>query len=170
MKVSTLLLVFVLWQSTEAKAMEQIPKTVTNAEVASLSQESDLAQELADAQLFLLAQKSEINILNQHLKEAKSSEAKLRAESSTIAVGGFEMTKSQFIDLSLAVSGFLLLLVVILFWKMKRDSKSGSEAKVKLAELEEEYDQHIKTALEREQKIRRQLQDEINRRKISDAS
>ena len=32
-------------------------------------------------------------------------------------------------------------------------------------EVEEEYDEHRKKALEREQKVRRQLQDEINKQK-----
>lgn len=169
MKVTTLLLVFALWQSTAAKSVDQIPKVNAVAEI-DVNQHSELGQELADAQMFLLAQKLEIQTLNQRLTAVKISEAKLKAESSTISVGGLRMPKKEFVEVSLAVSGILLLSVLILIWKMKRDSKSGLEARAKLVELEQEYDQHIKTALEREQKIRRQLQDEINRRKILDAS
>ena len=172
MKVKNLLLAVVLWQSAAATTLEQIPKVNPSLteDGSSLNQNSDLALELADAQLFLLAQKSEINILKQHLKESQKSEARLRTESTSISVGSFTISKIHFANLSLSVGGFLLLTVVFLLWKLKRDGNSLRAAKLKLTDLEEEYDQHIKTALDREQKIRRQLQDEINRRKINNAS
>ena len=155
MKVKNLLLAVVLWQSAAATTLEQIPKVNTSLteDGSSLNQNSDLALELADAQLFLL-----------------SSEARLRTESTSISVGSFTISKIHFANLSLSVGGFLLLTVVFLLWKLKRDGNSLRAAKLKLTDLEEEYDQHIKTALDREQKIRRQLQDEINRRKINNAS
>ena len=41
------------------------------------------------------------------------------------------------------------------------------DAKRALSEMEEEFEEHRKTALEREQKVRRQLQDEINKQKTT---
>ncbi|WP_407267387.1 hypothetical protein R8G64_12630 [Tenacibaculum maritimum] len=39
------------------------------------------------------------------------------------------------------------------------------EAKNNLAEIEQEFEEHRKKSLEKEQKIRRQLQDEINKQR-----
>ena len=41
------------------------------------------------------------------------------------------------------------------------------QAKLSLAETEEEFEEHRRNALEREQKVRRQLQDMINEQKNS---
>ena len=169
MNVKTLLVGFVLWQGAAENTVKQIPKVTPSLSEngAALNPNSDLALELADAQLFLLAQKSEINSLKQQLNELQKSEAKLRSQVSIIDVGSVTMLKTQFVTLILLVAGFLLLTVFFLLWKLKRDGKSCRESNLKLSDLEEEYDHHIKTALDREQKIRRQLQDEINRRKIN---
>lgn len=132
--------------------------------------QSELAIELADAQLFLLTQKAEIKILRQQLASAKASEASLRAESGFISYGNLDIDKNKFVNGFLISLGFFAAVLISLFWKIKRSSLRVREAETKLNDLEVEHEQHIKTALEREQKIRRQLQDEINRRKISDAS
>ncbi len=59
--------------------------------------------------------------------------------------------------------------MVLLFfiYKYKNSNSTTKEAKKNLAEIEDEFDDHRRTALEREQKVRRQLQDELNKQKGS---
>ncbi|MDX1316484.1 MAG: tRNA (guanine-N1)-methyltransferase, partial [Xanthomarina gelatinilytica] len=49
--------------------------------------------------------------------------------------------------------------------KYKNSHVITKEAKKALEEIEVEFEEHRKTALEREQKVRRQLQDELNKQK-----
>jgi hypothetical protein len=56
---------------------------------------------------------------------------------------------------------FLLLFI----YKFKGSNSSTREAKLRLDEVETEFEDHRRNALEREQKVRRQLQDELNKHK-----
>ena len=59
----------------------------------------------------------------------------------------------------------LLLLLLFFIYKFRNSNILTQEAKTNLAELEVEYEDHRRRALEREQKISRQYQDEINKNK-----
>lgn len=61
----------------------------------------------------------------------------------------------------------LLVLLALFVYKFKDSSTLTKEVKKSLAELNIEFEAHRRRALEREQKVRRQLQDEINKQKIS---
>ncbi len=64
-----------------------------------------------------------------------------------------------------SIIGGLLALLLLFIYKFKNSNSITREANHNLAEIEEEFDDHRRTALEREQKVRRQLQDEINKQK-----
>ncbi|MBD3661274.1 MAG: tRNA (guanine-N1)-methyltransferase, partial [Arenibacter algicola] len=61
----------------------------------------------------------------------------------------------------------LLMFLIFFIYKIRNSNNSTQEAKSTLAEEETEYEDHRRRALEREQKISRQLQDEINKHKKS---
>jgi len=63
------------------------------------------------------------------------------------------------------IIGSLLLLLLFFIYKFRNSNILTQEAKTNLSELEIEYEDHRRRALEREQKISRQLQDEINKQK-----
>ena len=50
-------------------------------------------------------------------------------------------------------------------YQFKNANTVTKKAKLDLSELETEFEQHRKTALKREQKVMRKLQDEINKNK-----
>ncbi|MEQ6122977.1 hypothetical protein AAON49_02100 [Pseudotenacibaculum sp. MALMAid0570] len=78
---------------------------------------------------------------------------------------GLEFPKSTY---NLMVWGIIIALAVLLFYfiyKFKNSNIVTTHAKIELSELEEEFAIHKKKALEREQKLRRQLQDEINKQR-----
>ena len=59
----------------------------------------------------------------------------------------------------------MLFLILLLFfiYKFKNSNTVTLAAKSQLADVEKEYESHKKTALEREQKVMRKLQDELNK-------
>lgn len=77
---------------------------------------------------------------------------------------GMSMTKTTY---SLLVWGLVLVLAVILIFYIYRFSQSHvltKDARKAFDDLQAEFDQHRKKAMEKEQKLKRQLQDEINRK------
>jgi len=63
------------------------------------------------------------------------------------------------------IIGVLAVLWLFFAYKFKSSNSITKEANTKLAETEQEFEEHRKRALEREQQVRRKLQDEINKNK-----
>ena len=61
----------------------------------------------------------------------------------------------------------MLLALTYFIFKFSKSNVLTKEAKSNLIEVEQEFEQHRKKTLEREQKLRRQLQDEINKQRNS---
>ncbi len=59
----------------------------------------------------------------------------------------------------------LAALLALFIFKFNQSNIITKQVKVRLQETEDEFDAHRKRALEREQKVMRKLQDEINKRK-----
>ncbi|GAL80099.1 hypothetical protein JCM19274_3669 [Algibacter lectus] len=78
---------------------------------------------------------------------------------------GLQMSKSSYNVLMWSIIGGLLAFLLFFIYKFNNSNAITRAAKKSLAETEEEFEEHRKTALEREQKVRRQLQDEINKQK-----
>jgi hypothetical protein len=58
----------------------------------------------------------------------------------------------------------LIVLLGFFIYKFNSSNVLTTEAKKSFQELQQEFDAHKKTAREREQKLARQLQDELNKR------
>ena len=58
----------------------------------------------------------------------------------------------------------LIALLAIFIFRFKNSNIVTKATKNALAELENEFKEHRRIALEREQKVRRELQDELNKR------
>ena len=80
---------------------------------------------------------------------------------------GMQMTKTGYNILLWSIIGGLLVLLLLFIFKFKNSNVITRNAKLALAETEEEFEAHRKRALEREQKVMRRLQDEINKQKAS---
>jgi len=80
-----------------------------------------------------------------------------------IEVFGILTKKSTY---NMVMWGTIILLVLIILFLYYKFSSSQSITKstlVRLSEIEEEFEKHRQNALEREQQVRRKLQDEINK-------
>ncbi len=78
----------------------------------------------------------------------------------SMAFLGMEIKKGVYNSVMWGLVFGLLILASIMFLMFKRSHSITTETKKRLAEVEEEYETHRKSALKREQKLARQLMDE----------
>ncbi|SDX85598.1 hypothetical protein SAMN05444411_110111 [Lutibacter oricola] len=110
-------------------------------------------------------QKNNISNLNNSLTESKNIIDKLNNENQSISLFGIQIGKGVFKTIMFSIIGGLIALLIVFIGKFKQSNSVTKEIKARLTETEEEFENHRKVALEREQKVRRQLQDELNKQK-----
>ncbi|MDX1364808.1 hypothetical protein [Arenibacter latericius] len=108
-----------------------------------------------------------IGSLNQQLEETTNNLASVTEEKDSMSFLGLLIEKSTYNVILWTIIGSLLLLLLFFIYKFRNSNILTQEAKQSLSEVEKEYEDHRRRALEREQKISRQLQDEINKYKKS---
>jgi hypothetical protein len=111
----------------------------------------------------IVSQNKQISTLKKSLEETQISLNNLSTEKDNISFLGLSLTKTSYSILLFSIIGLLMACVAFFAFQFKNSNVLTKNAKEKLNELEFEFDEHRKTALEREQKVRRQLQDEINK-------
>ncbi|TDQ31656.1 tRNA (guanine-N1)-methyltransferase [Zeaxanthinibacter enoshimensis] len=110
---------------------------------------------------------STITSLNQKLEETTKSLASVTEEKDSMSFIGIQVSKGTYNFILWTIILALLLMLLLFIYRFRRSNYLTQEAKANLAELETEYEDHRRRALEREQRISRQLQDEINKYKKS---
>jgi len=110
-------------------------------------------------------QLTEIDKLKTDLATTQSDLTATKAEKDSMALFGMQMSKTSYNILLWSIIAGLLALLLIFIYKFKNSNSITKSAKSALAEVETEFEEHRRVALEREQKVRRQLQDEINKQK-----
>ena len=122
---------------------------------------------ISEKERLLVTEKNSINetklLLDKTKKELDSS---LKKENS-ISVLGIHLNKSTY---NLILWGVITILIIALFYfifKFSRSNVLTKEAQNSLIDVEQDFETHRKKSLEREQKLRRQLQDEINKQRNS---
>ena len=93
-------------------------------------------------------------------------ETSLKKENS-ISLFGIQLSKFIYNLLLWALISILLVLVIYLSFKFQKNNFLTKKAIQNLKNVEHEYEQYRKKALEREQKLRRTLQDEMNKQRNS---
>lgn len=113
----------------------------------------------------LAANKTEIDQLKSDLANVQANLDKAIAAENQMSIFGIQTSKGAYNAVMWSILGALLLLLVVFILRFNNSNKVTREAKQKLQEVEEEYEGHRQRSLEREQQIRRKLQDEINKNK-----
>jgi hypothetical protein len=106
-----------------------------------------------------------ITSLNKKLKETTTSLTIVSEEKDNMSLLGASVSKGTYNMILWAIIGVLFLFLGLFIYKFRSSNILTQEAKQNLSELELEYEDHRRRALEREQKISRQLQDERNKQK-----
>lgn len=110
-------------------------------------------------------QKQEIESLKGQLQNTQTTLGETEAEKNSMTLFGMQLGKTNYNVLMWSIVAALFALLIFFILKFKESNSLTRDAKLKLEEVEAEFEEHRRIALEREQKVRRQLQDEINKNK-----
>lgn len=124
---------------------------------------NQLQNEIDSSKADLAQQKASLSDITTKLATTEESLQEALSRENNVEVLGIPTSKATFKILVCIVIAILLLALAGLFIQFKKSYTDTKEARKKLIETEEELEDLKKRSLEREQKIRRQLQDEINK-------
>ncbi|AIY14875.1 hypothetical protein [Cellulophaga baltica] len=113
----------------------------------------------------IVDQEKDIKSLNEKLSETTNNLASVTEEKDSMSIFGILIAKATYNVILWTLIAALLLFLLFFIYKFRNSNILTQEAKTNLSELEVEYEEHRRRALEREQKISRQYQDEINKNK-----
>lgn len=122
-------------------------------------------KKLAETNAVVQTQANEIENLKNNLANTQSKLDNTNAEKDSMSLFGLQMSKGGYNVLMWSIIGGLLALTLLFIYRFNNSNSATKTAKLKLDELETEFEEHRRVALEREQKVRRQLQDELNKNK-----
>ncbi len=127
--------------------------------VTVLKKEIIAKQEIADKQVV------EITSLHEKIDQITNELNQSQGKENQIEVLGIATNKNTYNMFTWILIGILLLGLIFFISRFKGSNILTKKAKSDLAEIEEEYENFRKKSLEKEQKLRRQLQDEINKQR-----
>ena len=124
-----------------------------------------LENQIIESNNIIEAQEKSNSSIQNELENTKTILEKTDSEKDKIALFGMQLSKGLYNVVLWSIIGVLLLLLFTFIYKFKSSNSITKAAKKCLEETEQEFEEHRRVALEREQKVRRQLQDEINKQK-----
>ncbi len=124
-----------------------------------------LQTRLDDTNNLVGTQQTEIDNLKSNLTKTQDTLTATNTEKDSMDLFGLQMSKTSYNMLMWLIIAALLVFLITFIYKFKSSNSGTKDAKSALAEIENEFEEHRRNALEREQKVRRQLQDELNKQK-----
>ena len=128
---------------------------------------AQLEQNITSSTVEIDQQIATISNLNKELETTKNDLTVSKKKEEGIELLGILTNKSTYNTLAFSLIGILLLTIFILFYKFNNSNSVTKSTLTKLSETEEELDTFRQKTIEREQQLRRKLQDEINKNKDS---
>ncbi|WP_109298950.1 tRNA (guanine-N1)-methyltransferase [Aquimarina sp. AU474] len=128
-----------------------------------------LESKLNTSNLQISEQKSTIAGLNESLAKTNENLTSVTGEKDSMNFMGASVTKSSYKTVMWLIVGGLLLFLGFFIYKFRNSNAITVQARKALAETEAEFEEHRRRALEREQKVMRKLQDEINKQRKAGA-
>lgn len=138
--------------------IEKLQKNVADSINAAQKDLSTEVAKVATQQTDIEKLKADFAAVNQKIED-------LNTEKDSISLLGLQLSKGSYQSLMWGIVAVLAVLWLFFTYKFKASNTITKEAKAKLTETEHEFEEHRKRALEREQQVRRKLQDEINKNK-----
>lgn len=124
-----------------------------------------LQDQLDGTKKVINTQQNEIDELKTNLTTTQGSLSDSISEKNSMSLLGLQMSKTGYNMLMWSIIAGLLVFLLLFIFKFRNSNSVTKSAKLALSEIEEEFEEHRRNALEREQKVRRQLQDELNKQK-----
>ncbi len=110
-------------------------------------------------------QRLEIEKLNTNITSINTSLSDITKEKDSVNVFGIRTTKTTYNTVLWSIILSLLMTTLVFLFKFKSSNKTTKDTKNSYTEIENEFETHRKNSLEREQVLRRKLQDEINKQR-----
>lgn len=126
---------------------------------------SESRSKVAELNATITRHEGTIEDLNGKLENTTAQLTEVTEEKDSMSFFGAQVSKITYNLILWTIIIVLMLFLLLFIYKFRRSNVLTQEAKVKLGDLEAEYEEHRRRALEREQRISRQLQDEINKYK-----
>lgn len=120
---------------------------------------------LAELQSTLAENTTEIDALKSKLSETTTTLNTLTEEKDSMSFFGALVSKTTYRGIVWGIITVLIFGLLLMVYKFRKSNFLTVQAKSALTDLEDEYEQHRRRALEREQKISRELHDERNKNK-----
>jgi preprotein translocase subunit SecF len=120
---------------------------------------------IKDLSATITGNEAQIEDLNTKLQDTTNKLNTVTEEKDSISFFGALISKGTYNIILWAIIFALLLFLLFFIYRFRNSNFLTHQAKSALADLEKEYEDHRRRALEREQKISRQLQDELNKQK-----
>lgn len=143
-------------------------KVIKKTQLATLKRNildsvSTLERKITGLESEIKNQNTEIDSLTQNLKQTQENLAASKEKEDGIELFGILTSKATYNTIMWFIIGILLLISGFLFYRFLNSHKITKAAQLKMAEIEIELEDNRRNSLEREQKLRRKLQDEINK-------
>lgn len=126
---------------------------------------NDLQKEIQSKDQLITSQKDSIQDIKKIAETFEADYRQMVSQKNSIHFLGIEFLKSTYNTIIWSLIGLLAILLFYFIYRFKNSNEVTSNAKTELHDVEEEFSIHKKKSLEREQKLRRQLQDEINKQR-----
>lgn len=123
--------------------------------------------DLSNSQKSVDSLDQEIAALKSNLSNTKSNLTNTIEEKDNMSLFGIAMSKTNYSAIMWAIIGILFATLLLFIYKFRNSNAVTKHSKKSLEDIEIEFEEHRRTALEREQMVRRQLQDELNKQKKS---
>lgn len=123
----------------------------------------NLESQISQKENLLKSEREKIKKTNNILSKTQADLVASNIKENSISLFGIQMSKIKYNLLLWSIIIISLMLLFYFILKFFRSNVLTKEAQNNLQEVEQEFEQHRKKSLEREQKLRRQLQDEINK-------
>lgn len=124
-------------------------------------------KKLTETEQIVDSQKSEIGSLKSELGTTNENLTSVTKEKDSIKFLGIPMSKAGYNSLLWTIIAALAALLALFIVRFKRSNAITISANIGKDEIETEYEQYRQKAIEREQKLRRELQDELNKQKYA---
>lgn len=129
-----------------------------------------LSKRLNESYTTIESQKTEISSLEENLKTTNVNLDNVTTEKDNMNLLGIPMSKTGYNTLMWSIIAGLTLFLLFFIYQFKNSNSVTKTAQKSLNEIDEEFNDYKKRSIEREQKVRRELQDEINKRKYGNSS
>ncbi|GAA0871609.1 hypothetical protein GCM10009117_07550 [Gangjinia marincola] len=122
-----------------------------------------LDQEIQDLSQTIATQKAEIDGLENTLNQTRQDLSAVTDEKDSMSFLGAQVSKATYNTILWGTILALIAALALFIFKFKNSNQLTTRAKSDLTEVETEFEEYRKKALENQQKLGRQLQDERNK-------